>query len=156
MGHHKSLARISNSELPMLLAPLFKGYSKLLKARRRARIRFDIQCKVGDIRHDCDGFNHIITRIEIIIDAGKKPPAGWVFAERIFYYHNHQGEEISFCGCPTDHSPKTKTEIYAWLKGWAIPEDLAKMKNLNGLVAKFARGEDIIDDSGVPYEEKRT
>ena len=87
--------------------------------------------KVGDLTHDCDGENHVITRIEM---GGQRQP-------ECYYVQN--GFECSVCECGGCgfQPPLPREEVVAYLRDWDTEEgrELAKAWKMTDLLTLLDR-----------------
>ena len=124
-------------------------------AKKRVRVPWDFRgVEVGDLFHDCDGFNHEIARIERYIARYRR---GWVVDDVILY----REDGGTFCSCSewALSEPRTPEEIVHYFtecwdeatlarnEGWSdMVADIRRMKSL------WAQGIPICDERGLPSQ----
>lgn len=80
--------------------------------------------KVGDLTHDCDGFNHVITRVSIEYDQFKGVKIPYI---QTYYSSKYIADGLTkeyehpVCGCQGIgwQLPLSREEIESWALSWA-------------------------------------
>lgn len=133
---------------------LYKGMNKRQYKKCVGRYTFKIimnqrDVKVGDVRSECDGFNHVVSDIDIY---KTRTSGGWYVEGFDFYFD--EGKRM-FCNCPIGCGPpETKEEIEAY---WAshTDEDIEHLRaggwNVEDTIANrdLARRRELVDERGL-------
>lgn len=115
--------------------------------------------KPGDIMHDCDGGNHVITRVELSWTTFERGPRKY-FTVAAAYKRFSDGAECFGCGC-LGHQyepPAPRDEIIRWTREWCTDDNPYKQSIDEGAFGPESKdrfyawrqhGESMFDENGV-------
>lgn len=125
MGKSSKIRRLNNLCKSLGLGKFYIGKGRYIK---EALSGYDLDylyqklaVKVGDIIHDCDGFNHVVIgffdreRCSIVRYPYYRNTNNKVWTVTQYEFENG----YLSCGCPgSDITPRTRDEIEKWYKGY--------------------------------------
>lgn len=150
---------MGNRALRKKVGELLKGSAKLyrgnklsayraLRAKRLRTLINDLQYGVGDLIHDCDGFNFTIKEMELII-------RDLEYARNVSFV---QGTDITLengnyrCPCSKIAAPTSREQIEGFWKGWLDyhiqPGGWGDSEWHRELKRRLDAGEHICDEQG--------
>lgn len=106
--------------------------------------------RVGDVRSDCDGFNHVVT--DIVVFKDRVDRSSWYVNGINFYYDD--GDRM-FCSCPIGCGPpESKEDIESYWGSHTdeyIENSMYKGWPTDGIAEKrdAARRGELVDERGI-------
>lgn len=123
-----------------------------LRARRLRNLKAYLSIRPGDLVHDCDGFNHVVSKVPFY------HTTMWTTNSIILDICQIEFEDGRLsCGCSPPEKPLTREEIESYHKSWYNEEKLKQwwedftihLKRYKALMS----GQHICDENGILLPE---